>query len=331
MKLGKAISTFICIAAAVAALSSCKKKGGEEMLYFNGRLQIHGGRSIIGQGEAFTFTADGLTGTEGLDLTYKWTVTDRQKADTSRLAKGEWKYTFPKDGLKTYTVTCAVSAEGYYSASASTTLTMVKPGPEGSIPEIFNESDTDFVTDEDGKQYSYVKVGDLYWMTRNLGTSKSGISYFDAPVMDDIVGKFYNYEEALTACPEGWRLPTDAEWMSAAQLLTEDTLAEHETWKGVCGGFMIYANFNEYKLWDFWPEVDVTNELDLRVIPVGLANTETHSFESFNEQAVFWTADERNEEQAFVRYIVETVPDMYSMAAHKTSFGASVRCVKDAE
>ncbi|MBQ0043414.1 MAG: hypothetical protein KBT05_00150 [Bacteroidales bacterium] len=331
MKLGKAFSTFFCIAAAIVALSSCKKKNEDDTLYFSGNLKVHGGKSIIAQGETLKFTADGLTGTEGLDLTYKWTVTDKSKADTSYLAKGEWEYTFPKDGLKTYTVTCTVSATGYYSASGTTNLTMVKPGPDGSIPEIFNNEDTDFVTDEDGNAYSYVKIGDLFWTTRNLGTSKAGVSYFDAPIMNGISGKYYTYDEALTICPEGWRLPTDAEWMSVAQTLTEEPLKEHETWKGVCGGFMIYANFNEYKLWDFWPEVDVTNSTDLRVIPVGYANTETLNFESFNEQAVFWTADERNDEQAFVRYIVESVPDMYCMAAHKSSFGASVRCVKDAE
>lgn len=330
MKFRKTLSAVLLIAAAVAALSSCKKKE-DDTKYFNGTVVVHGGKPIIEPGETLTFTADGLLDTEGLELIYKWSVTDRDKIDTSYLAKGEWTYTFPKDGLKSYTVSCSISATGYYSSVGKSIMTIVKDGPEGSIPEIYDPENHNIVVDEDGFEYAYVKIGKLLWTTRNLGTRKAGVSYMESPAMDNIVGKYYNYEEALTICPEGWRLPTDAEWMSAIQASATETPEEYKTWKGVCGSVMTYAKFNGTDLWDFWPEVDVTNETGLMVIPVGYANTESKINEGFSEQAVFWTADANSEEKAYCRYIVESNPDMYSLAAHKTSFGASVRCVKDAE
>lgn len=45
------------------------------------------------------------------------------------------------------------------------------------------------------------KINGLVWMTRNTGGDKK-----------DILGGKYDFKQAQTACPDGWRLPTRAEY-----------------------------------------------------------------------------------------------------------------------
>jgi uncharacterized protein (TIGR02145 family) len=45
------------------------------------------------------------------------------------------------------------------------------------------------------------KIDNLYWMTRNVGGNEK-----------EIIGDRYTFEQAQTACPEGWRLPTKSEF-----------------------------------------------------------------------------------------------------------------------
>ena len=45
------------------------------------------------------------------------------------------------------------------------------------------------------------KIGSLYWMTKNVGGNEK-----------EMLGDKYTFEQAQTACPEGWRLPTKSEF-----------------------------------------------------------------------------------------------------------------------
>jgi len=319
---------LVCLAA-VAFAFSCKK---EETTYesFSGSLSILGSKSIINVGEKLTFTPTGLTIPEGVEVAYSWKVTN-DVTDTSRFDDGHYVYRFDADTCMTYTVTCTASASGYYSTSGYAYVTTVKYGKGGSIPEVFEVETDGTVTDADGIVYGYAKIGDLNWTISNIGTSNGGLAYKGYDIMSSIFGRYYNYEEAKAACPEGWSLPTDAQWMSAAQTVAEETLVEHETWKGVAGAMMIDATFNGNTLWEYWPDVQITNSTRLSALSLGYANIEAESFDSFYDFAAFWTADEASEDKAYARYIYVDKGDMYCFEADKKSFGANVRCVKAAE
>lgn len=327
MRFKKICALMICTAA-VAAVFSCKKD--EETTYksFEGTLEILGSRSIIEAGETLTFTPKGLTLPEDTECYYKWTVTG-DIADTSRFDDGHYVYTFPSDTCMTYTVTCSVSASGYYSSSTYAYVTTIKTGPDGSIPEIYRTFTLGSVQDSDGIKYGYVKIGEDYWTMMNLGTSGSGLGYRGYDVTSELFGRYYNYEEAMEICPEGWHLPSEKEWMDAAQTVAEETLELYETWPEVSGAMMVDASFNARTLWEYWPDVKITNATGLCALPLGYANLEAESFTAFYDFAAFWTADKFNENQAYVRYIFVDKPDMYCFPADIKSFGASVRCVKD--
>ena len=60
-----------------------------------------------------------------------------------------------------------------------------------------------------GEDYEIIAIGTQTWIKRNLNyeggkcsTEDLGCSY----------GKLYNWETAKTVCPEGWHLPTIADW-----------------------------------------------------------------------------------------------------------------------
>ena len=64
-----------------------------------------------------------------------------------------------------------------------------------------------FTDSRDGTVYPYVKIGDWYWMARNLEYETSSGS-----VVNDLGDRYYTWEVAKKACPEGWRLPDASQW-----------------------------------------------------------------------------------------------------------------------
>lgn len=67
----------------------------------------------------------------------------------------------------------------------------------------------------DGNHYSTIKLGGNIWLTENLKyilPNGNSYCYEDNPINCDIYGRLYQWNDVKKACPEGWRLPTIAEW-----------------------------------------------------------------------------------------------------------------------
>ncbi len=91
-----------------------------------------------------------------------------------------------------------------------------------------------FTDQRDNANYNWVRIGAQIWMSDNLAYLPSvspnavasvtspvyymydyqGISVLDAKSLPiySLYGALYNFEAAKMACPDGWHLPTDAEW-----------------------------------------------------------------------------------------------------------------------
>ena len=142
--------------------------------------------------------------------------------------------------------------------------------------------------------------------------------------MNGIFGRFYTWDEAQTACPEGWHLPSDAEW---AALRTDG--GDSRDIPGLAGKLMGDLYFNGDKMWEYWREVKITDELGLSVMPVGYALPAggEYDFDGLSGYAAFWTSDEVNGE-GVCRYIYEDKDVVYRGLMSKTEFAAPVRCVR---
>jgi uncharacterized protein (TIGR02145 family) len=93
---------------------------------------------------------------------------------------------------------------------------------EGIRTTVTIESDS-VLTDKQGNSYLLKKMSDnLLWMTTNLKLkTKNSFCYDDIESNCEQFGRLYTWEEATRVCNllgDGWRLPTNSEWMRLAEL-----------------------------------------------------------------------------------------------------------------
>lgn len=298
----------------------------------------------------------GVTHPDGGEIGYYWKVSPTmKKADTTRFENGLDKNGNPSDGsfthkfsdtLQTYTVQGYAYAKGYSYVSKTSYTTVVKGGIDGSITNLAFKGLP--VITAGSVKYPYVTIGSTDWLCRNISNASAGAPFDNSKAMEDVFGRYYSYEEALEVCPEGWQLPTEADWLEAAAAAGAEGAEAYDTIEGVAAALMGNGYFNGDLMWEYWPEVgEITNATGLSFIPTGYATLGAKAsspqedenidnrypqaqFHGYSEYAVFWTADlvEESEGMAYYRYLISEVPDlMISMGDTKT-FGAAVRCVR---
>lgn len=123
-----------------------------------------------------------------------------------------------------------------------------------TLPEILPAASGTYTDQRDGNEYTWVRYGQLEWMTTNMRfESPDGICqiYSEIQITKEEreaqekqncarYGYLYDYEAALAAIPEGWRLPTDKDWQALESLFG---LSQHELgqmdWRGDGPGEML--------------------------------------------------------------------------------------------
>ena len=192
------------------------------------------------------------------------------------------------DTLGKYTVICtAFAGSDYYATSVSSefqaieaavALTGVAPAAE-------------------------ITVKGKTWKAQNVNHASMGRCFRNSPVLDDVMGRLFTWEEAQTVCPDGWHLPTVAEF---------ETSFAGEDGTIAAGDLMADAYMFDEKLWEYWPQVKITNSTRMAVLPAGYVVVSGHNkFTGFQDYAAFWTADSDPDDdtKALYRYINVNDPE----------------------
>ncbi|MBL7955959.1 MAG: hypothetical protein JNJ91_13055 [Flavobacteriales bacterium] len=198
------------------------------------------------------------------------------------------------------------------------------------------------VTDIDGNTYPVVQIGDQCWMAANLKTTRyndgtsipnvtednawnqlnSGAwcAYNNSSANDATYGKLYNWYAASNPniCPQGWHVPTDAEWT---------VLTDHLGGSNVAGGKMKAVS----PLWNA-PNTGATNESGFSGLPVG--HRDGHGgvggggYFGLGYYGYLWSASEMNPESAWKRSLWDTDAHLSRLFDSKGDANC-VRCVRD--
>lgn len=211
--------------------------------------------------------------------------------------------------------------------------------------------ETSSVVDHEGNVYQTVKIGNQWWMAEDLKVTsfRSGLSIdevveneawanTDEPAYTTfqnqdvalVPGILYNYHVVNSneeIAPEGWHIPSDAEWKELEQFLGMSASQQDEVnWRGTDQGDKLKVAATEG--WLFYEEVWANNESGFSAFggssrffqgPFGVPGLKGSGF--------WWTS---TDEQGYgwYRYLDYKKSGIFRHFGHP-NYGFSIRCVKD--
>ncbi len=170
----------------------------------------------------------------------------------------------------------------------------------------------EFTDERDGQTYKTRDIGTQTWMAENMNyETGNSWCYENDPANCEIYGRLYDWETALTACPPGWHLPSDAEWTVLTKL-------------GMNAGGKMKSTSS---LWQA-PNSGATNEIGFSGLPGGYRLYYYFFFDDLGMIGFWWSSTERVADGAWGRYVEYNSGGVYRSSNLKED-GLSVRCLSD--
>ena len=187
--------------------------------------------------------------------------------------------------------------------------------------------------ERDGKTYKTVKIGDQVWMAENLNYAGGGIGhcYEDVPEYCESGGRLYKWDVAREVCPEGWHLPSKAEFDTLLSFVKltydEDECSLPDMFRATSG-------------WNYGGQG--CDKTGFSAVPAGGKHINAYRSPEYNHAggtAYFLTSTEESKSSVYVMRVGAdlaslSIDDYYEdqgpCYSTKES-GFSVRCLKDAE
>jgi len=246
--------------------------------------------------------------------------------------------TSPAAGLVVWCTNCGTNGEmQLFNGTAWTNMT----GGTAAIPWVCGAGFTD---SRDGKTYSTVLIGTQCWMAQNLnvGTRINGnvnqssnstiekYCYADNESNCTTYGGLYQWDEMMQysttpgiqgICPEGWHLPTDAEWCTLTQFI--DPTVNCNTTGG--SGTDVGTKMKSTTGW--LSGGNGTNNSGFTALPGGSRGI-SGDFYMLGNNAFFWSSTEFNTNSAWYRELNYYDPNVRRFNTNK-ALGIGVRCLQD--
>ena len=216
------------------------------------------------------------------------------------------------------------------------------------------------VTDQDGNTYDYLTYGDQVWTVENAemvtyrdgteipqvtsngvweDTTTGAWCYFNN---DPAKGKLYNWYAVMGIhdadpntpnkefAPDGWHVPTDAEWTILEEYLIasgynyDGTTTEDKIAKSMASTTGWISNTQPGAIGN---DQSSNNSSGFNAFPVGY-RASFGSFDNEGSFAIFWSSTESNSNNAWYRYLSYNLSYLFRGNSNKR-LGFSVRFVRD--
>jgi uncharacterized protein (TIGR02145 family) len=208
------------------------------------------------------------------------------------------------------------------------------------------------LTDSDGNTYQTVTIGTQVWMSENLKTTKyndgtsiplvtDGAAWGalttpgycwhnnDSTANKATYGALYNWFTVNTGklCPGGWHVPTDAQWTTLTDYLTNNGYgyqgSGNDIGKSMAATSHWYTNSEPGSVGN---DQTSNNSSGFTALPGGYRNPYTGYFRIIGVQCEWWSATEADDSSSWVRSMHYTVSEVGRILSNK-GCGFSVRCV----
>jgi len=190
-----------------------------------------------------------------------------------------------------------------------------------------------------GVTYNTVQIGSQCWLKENLktthyndGTSIPNVTdnaiwetttsgayccYDNNPSNCNTYGALYNWYAVNTdkLCPNGWHVPSDAEWT---------TLVNYLGGASVAGGALKEAGTSHWSS----PNTSATNSSGFSALPGGYRLGSGGSFNNLGHYGYWWSSTEDYEGYAWGRTLYNNHASV-GRISYDESYGFSVRCLRD--
>jgi len=178
-----------------------------------------------------------------------------------------------------------------------------------------------FTDDRDGKSYKWVKIGTQIWMAQNLNYNVSGRKCYDNSETNcEKYGSLYNWNTAMTVCPSGWHLPSNADWNTLMKFVNP-SCSDNSTCDNAGTKLKARSGWIDY---DGKPGNDTYG---FSALPGGYGYSAGSFFSSVGYSGYWWSASEYNS-YAYLRIMDYNYEGVNYLSSGKY-YLQSVRCLQD--
>ncbi len=188
------------------------------------------------------------------------------------------------------------------------------------VQSVGDVSGGSLVDSRDGKRYKVVKIGTQTWMAENLNYNANGSKcYSNQESNCQKYGRLYNWKTAKTACPNGWHLPSDADW-NVLMKFVNPSCSDNKDCAGAGTKLKATSGWNK--------NGNGTDAFGFSALPGGYGGSDG-SFSSVGDYGYWWSASEDDSNGAYDRIMYYISEDAgYNYYRGKSSL-QSVRCLQD--
>ena len=217
------------------------------------------------------------------------------------------------------------------------------------------------VTDFDGNVYKTVKLGNQVWMAENLRTTRYadgtliplgtegnyvvayryypdgnsanvsdyGCLYNWAAVMNGSASSDANPSGVQGICPDGWHVPSDAEWTELGIYVSSQSQYVCGDYTGIAKALASEEGWNSltdpYDICEVGINPDANNATGFSARPAG---GYYGNYDSFGGNANFWSATQNGSGVAYARGLYYNNATVDRSSSNKDN-GYSVRCIRN--